>query len=84
MNGYAPESAQTYAKNRAFDVALKCIKNGDEKFAIEVIRADGLLTKPALKKLLPAAASAGMVEAAAAISERTAPKTKKAARVISL
>lgn len=84
VNGYAPESAQTYAKNRAFDVVLKCIENGDEKFAIEAIKKDGLLTKPALKKLLPAAASAGMVEAAAAISERTAPKTKKAARVISL
>ena len=84
VNGYAPESAQTYAKNRAFDVALKCIENGDEKFAIEVIKKDGLLTKPALKKLLPAAASAGMVEAAAVISERTAPKAKKAARVISL
>lgn len=84
VNGYAPESAQTYAKNRAFDVALKCIENGDEKFAIEVIKKDGLLTKPALKKLLPAAASAGMVEAAAAISERTTPKTKRAARAISL
>ena len=84
VNGYAPESAQTYAKNRAFDVALKCIENGDEKFAIEVIKKDGLLTKPALKKLLPAAASAGMVEAAAVISERTAPKAKKATRVISL
>lgn len=84
VNGYAPESAQTYAKNRAFDVVLKYIENGDEKFAIEAIKKDGLLTKPALKKLLPSAASAGMVEVAAAISERTAPKTKRAARAISL
>lgn len=84
INGYASENAKAYARKLAFDFILKRIKSGDEKLAIEAVKADGLLTKPSLKKLLPAASSAGMVEAAAVISERTAPKTKRAAKTISL
>lgn len=84
INGYALEKAQTYAKSHAFDFVLRCLENGDEKLAIEAIKADGLLTRPALKKLLPAASSAGMVEAAAVISELLQPKAEKTARAISL
>ena len=84
INGYASEKAQTYAKNHAFDFVLRCLENGDEKLAIEAIKADGLLTRPVLKKLLPVASSAGMVEAVAIITERTAPKAEKPARAISL
>ena len=83
-NGYAPENARAYAKSHAFDFVAKCIENGNEKLAIEVIKIDGLLTKPLLKKLLPVASSAGLVEAAAVISERAQPKTKKATQAISL
>ena len=83
-NGYAPEKAQTYAKNHAFDFALRCIKNGDERLATEAVKADGLLTRLALKKLLSVASSAGMVEAAAVISELLQPKAEKPARAISL
>ena len=84
INGYALEKAQTYAKSHAFDFVLRCLENGDEKLAIEAIKADGLLTRPALKKLLPVASSAGMVEAAAVISELLQPKAEKPARAISL
>ena len=83
-NGYAPENARAYAKSHAFDFVAKCIENGNEKLAIEVIKIDGLLTKPLLKKLLPVASSAGMVEAVAIITERTAPKAEKPAQAISL
>lgn len=83
-NGYAPENARAYAKSHAFDFVAKCIENGNEKLAIEVIKIDGLLTKPLLKKLLPVASSAGMVEAAAVISERAQPKAKRATQAISL
>ena len=84
INGYASENARAYAKSHAFDFALKCIENGDERLAIEMVKTDGLLTKPLLKKLLPVASSAGMVEAAAVISERIQPKAKKPAQAISL
>ena len=84
INGYASEKAQTYAKSHAFDFVLRCLENGDEKLAIEAIKADGLLTRLALKKLLPVASSAGMVEAAAVISEHIQPKAEKPARAISL
>jgi len=84
INGYASEKTQTYAKNHAFDFVLRCIENGDEKLAIEAIKADGLLTRLALKKLLPVASSAGMVEAATVISELLQPKAEKLAQAISL
>lgn len=84
INGYASENAKAYAKKLAFDFVLKRIKSGDEELVIEAAKADGLLTKPSLKKLLPAASSAGMVEAAAVISERIQPKAKKASKAISL
>lgn len=83
-NGYASDSAQTYAKSHAFDFVAKCIENGDEGLAIEMVKTDGLLTKPVLKKLLPVASSAGMVEAAAVISERAQPKSKNTTKTISL
>ena len=83
INGYALEKAQMYAKSHAFDFVLRCIENCDEKLAIEAINADGLLTRLALKKLLPVASSAGMVEAVAIITERTAPKAEKPAQAIS-
>ena len=84
INGYASENAKAYARKLAFDFILKRIKSGDEKLAIEAVKADGLLKRSELKKLLPAASSAGMVEAATAISERIQPKTKRAAKAISL
>ena len=83
-NGYAPENARAYAKSHAFDFVAKCIENGDERLAIEMVKTAGLLTKPLLKKLLPVASSAGMVEAAAVISERAQPKAKKTTKTISL
>jgi hypothetical protein len=84
INGYASENTKAYAKKLAFDFILRRIKSGDEKLAIEAVKADGLLKRSELKKLLPAASSAGMVEAATAISERIQPKTKRAAKAISL
>ena len=84
INGYASENAKTYARRLAFDFILKRIKSGDEKLVIEAAKADGLLKRSELRKLLPAASSAGMVEAAAVISERIHPKAKKAAKAISL
>lgn len=75
--GYADEEGARYAKDHVFDFLKGCIDEKNESLAIETLKTPGLVSKVMLKKVLPKFIDAGMSEAAAVITERTAPKTKK-------
>ena len=75
--GYADEEGARYAKDHVFDFLTGCIDDKNEGLAIEALKAPGLVSKVMLKKVLPKFIDAGMSEAAAVITELTAPKTKK-------
>lgn len=75
--GYADEEGARYAKDHVFDFLKGCIDEKNESLAIETLKTPGLVSKVMLKKVLPKFIDAGMSEAAAVITERTVPKTKK-------
>ena len=75
--GYADEEGTRYAKDHIFDFLTGCIDEKNESLAIEALKIPGLVSKVMLKKVIPKFIDAGMSEAAAVITERTAPKTKK-------
>lgn len=75
--GYADEEGARYAKDHVFDFLTGCIDDKNEGLAIEALKTPGLVSKAMFKKVLPKFIEAGMSEAAAVITERTVPKTKK-------